>query len=807
MLSFEELTDARRSLQSFCHLHEPSLLRLQSGLSFKLHPTEGNLGTEKIRHLTTTATCLTSLIDCPLGFQTSNFERVKNLRSVFVEKALARKDWESEDSAGIYCRCRALPAVVDLSVVDRPDSLDKRIEGHLEVILGQLKIRPERFGIGEAEPKEPPKREEEGWYPPNAFHTYWTLNILDCIKRKDEATYTRLSKREALDLAQRRSAMLLWSRQELGSQLGLHSASPQSSMLDSDQLAWSLAVFLRFDDATTVNLENRDFIKQSLKCLFSTQTDGTWRHYKPLFHYLDVGNAYCYVFETFAALLESSLRDGDKAEMIRELLKPYSKNLMDLWRYAESTKIDLREYGAPKTAGQEVGWCSGHKTNLTEPESWATASVFSYAQALRRLIGLWCREEALRVLNTPRSRSTPKSAAEEIVKRGRTWESDTISVSEQLRTMFINPALMHDCKDKLEPDNQPIEKKQARSAILFGPPGTSKTTLVTLLADVIGWNYIELHASHFVAEGLTQVQKTADRIFKQLQELDHAVVLFDEIDELVREREMEEDAFGRFLTTSMLPKLAELWKARKILYFVATNHINYFDSAIIRSHRFDALILVRPPSFEAKKERLWELLPEKYSEATFHPDVEKKVNETFAELLKSAPGKPKWYQLGADADESYKEWQERKIDPSFALAKYLLLRYDELDELAYQLSKTMKNEGVIPEVISVETLRLALTEIADSQWRKNKSYVDYERDEKSERRDYQMLKTWQVLAESVNGPTPGATIRGDQTWLSKAVDSPSDIEIEGRLVQEASGGVLIVSDSPEERESQEFTSA
>ncbi len=68
-----------------------------------------------------------------------------------------------------------------------------------------------------------------------------------------------------------------------------------------------------------------------------------------------------------------------------------------------------------------------------------------------------------------------------------------------------------------------------------------------MLADLIEWNYVEIHASHFVAGGLPDVQKTADKIFRQLLELDHTVVLFDEIDELVRERNIEKDAFGRFL--------------------------------------------------------------------------------------------------------------------------------------------------------------------------------------------------------------------------------------------------------------------
>ena len=175
---------------------------------------------------------------------------------------------------------------------------------------------------------------------------------------------------------------------------------------------------------------------------------------------------------------------------------------------------------------------------------------------------------------------------------------------QQLVTLFVNPTRRLISSEVVEPDHPPIQEQQARSAILFGPPGTSKTHLTRAVAAAMGWQYIELHASHFVAEGLPAVQRTADEIFQRLMELDHTVVLFDEIDELVRERDVEPDAFGRFLTTSMLPKLAELWKQRKVAYFIATNHIEYFDRAVTRAQRFDALIFVTPPSFEKKITKL-----------------------------------------------------------------------------------------------------------------------------------------------------------------------------------------------------------
>ena len=197
-----------------------------------------------------------------------------------------------------------------------------------------------------------------------------------------------------------------------------------------------------------------------------------------------------------------------------------------------------------------------------------------------------------------------------------------------------------------------------------------------------------------MAEGLGLVQKTADRIFTQLSELDHTVVLFDEIDELVRERDMEQDAFGRFLTTSMLPKLALLWERRKILYFVATNHINYFDSAIIRSHRFDALVLVGPPSFVAKEQQLKLLLKkilglEVIGLACKEADVQKVLERIgWAEPKETVTREIKKLSIQPEVAAT---WRNQPLQEKFALAKFALLRWDELNELAVRLAQLLKS--------------------------------------------------------------------------------------------------------------------
>ena len=256
--------------------------------------------------------------------------------------------------------------------------------------------------------------------------------------------------------------------------------------------------------------------------------------------------------------------------------------------------------------------------------------------------------------------------------------------------MFLHPRQADTADPQMcDPDMPLIAHDDARSAILFGPPGTGKTTLVEALAGSLGWLFVEVQAADFLSHGVDAVPARADEIFNALMELDRCVVLFDEIDELIRRREGQEtDPFGRFLTTSMLPKIARLWEQRKILFFVATNHVSKADTAIRRSSRFDAAILVAPPSLAAKR----------------------------AELEEQLEGLPAPAIPGDKVLEALRPVQEQKniSAADLPLGVLALLRYDQISELSDRIRASGANEG--PGALR-DALRTMGEDLLRNEWR------------------------------------------------------------------------------------------
>jgi len=262
---------------------------------------------------------------------------------------------------------------------------------------------------------------------------------------------------------------------------------------------------------------------------------------------------------------------------------------------------------AYRVEGGTPAWTSGHHPNQSEPESWATASVFHFVHQLDRLLAEAVRRDLFRYLDQPlpRSPKRDKKKREDFAPAPGFLDSQldvqgqpNHSLRDFLWDSFVRP--ISDEAGRII-DGREFKKETPRSAIFFGPPGTSKTDLAKKVADFLGWPLLLVDPSLLLRKGMDGIQGEANKIFRMLEETERVVVLFDEFDELVRERgSSDSEPFSRLLTTAMLPKLASIHKRATLVFIVATNHVGEFDLAIRRRGRFDRVIQIMPPTFEAK---------------------------------------------------------------------------------------------------------------------------------------------------------------------------------------------------------------
>lgn len=140
-------------------------------------------------------------------------------------------------------------------------------------------------------------------------------------------------------------------------------------------------------------------------------------------------------------------------------------------------------------------------------------------------------------------------------------------------------------------------------------------------------------------------------------------------------------------------------KGRKVMYFVATNHIEYFDRAVTRSERFDAIMFMSPPSFAAKTKKLLDILKDTYRvEPTLAHDVTQEAVEKAMPTLRCE-------QLEKEIDRHIKERiGAERIREECLLAKFALLRWDELHDLALHLEASMGGEKIVSKMALAEAL-------------------------------------------------------------------------------------------------------
>ena len=532
---------------------------------------------EREAHITTACTSILSFLEVPVGGRLPDY--IERARTDFGEW-LSAQAWTSEDlpENNPYTAPMAIETLAKLG----------RLHAHLDKVA---RASEALVAALESEPRGSVAFVDR--YPPNGFLTYWVHRALrDVLEMAGTEVWADEARRAEIE--QLLDEALEWGVQEVYRQLAFH-ATADLDHFDALQLAYAL-VLADVRDQRRGRPPNLPLLKHGLGVFFERQRpDGLWEKNFPIFHFAKLGNAYPFSFETLTAVLQLGARgDVTGVQAFREeLFAPHVGGLLRVFGWAAAHEVH----------GAQPGWRSNTVPPGSPPSAWATAMVLSFCRGLHLLLDRMGRDLILREF---RARVPSRATAEELGPETWSPRADSLTNIQGAADPVSLKGLIYDHFIAPRQTDGDIGKA-AWTAILFGPPGTAKTTLAEHLAGALGWPLVTLSTSDFLGSGLDRMAYQARLIFQKLNELSSTVVLIDEVEEFVRKREggkTDTEIANRLITTAMLTLLQELRNRERVILLLATNRVEEFDPAIRRPGRFDLVLNVGPPSFAAKSRLL-----------------------------------------------------------------------------------------------------------------------------------------------------------------------------------------------------------
>ena len=280
------------------------------------------------------------------------------------------------------------------------------------------------------------------------------------------------------------------------------------------------------------------------------------------------------------------------------------------------------------------GWFDGHTITRDTVMGWATAIVCHFLSNYCWILNDHINRRVIESLNLTYStkkylvddgahEQSPRWTLDSKEKPWQpTWpdvppiawlsELDKVKLSRQIRWMWTDPSLVKSVvsisgqlsqKILLPIFKSPGEtpKKTQCAVMLTGPPGTRKTTLVEVIAELLRWPLVTVPASAIFEAGFDAMEARASEVFRRLNYLSGCVIFFDEFEEFFRDRgpgdsPVHDRTIAAFTTSAMLPRLQELHDEGRCLIFLATNDEDKIDPAIKRPGRYDFRLDINHPT-------------------------------------------------------------------------------------------------------------------------------------------------------------------------------------------------------------------
>jgi len=144
-----------------------------------------------------------------------------------------------------------------------------------------------------------------------------------------------------------------------------------------------------------------------------------------------------------------------------------------------------------------------------------------------------------------------------------------------------------------------------KGVLLYGPPGTGKTLMAKAVANETNANFISVRGPQLLSKWVGESEKAIRQTFRKARQVSPTIIFFDELDSLApsRGQEMGNNVSER-VVNQLLTELDGLEDMGDVMVIGATNRPDMIDPALLRSGRFDRLVMIGQPDQEGREQIL-----------------------------------------------------------------------------------------------------------------------------------------------------------------------------------------------------------
>jgi len=144
--------------------------------------------------------------------------------------------------------------------------------------------------------------------------------------------------------------------------------------------------------------------------------------------------------------------------------------------------------------------------------------------------------------------------------------------------------------------------RPTKGILLFGPPGTGKTLLAKAAATESEANFIAIRGPELLSKWVGESERGIREVFKKARQAAPCIIFFDEIDAIAPTRgtRFGDSGVTERMVNQLLTEMDGIQTLKNVVVIGATNRIDILDPALLRPGRFDLILYIPPPDYEAR---------------------------------------------------------------------------------------------------------------------------------------------------------------------------------------------------------------